>query len=236
MQTPVSKAYIKLDTLENVFCFSSNIFSLLDSEEGKCGRQEPRSLCVYTSQNSVLCPAWTSGSSYHWQSSPRRFAGYPPRWAIVDPVCLDLRRVARNVNNFLQDKYSRSLYLHLQETARGRQLCSIYQGCDCIAPCCAWPSRSICHPPPLFFFFLQDLPFLTYLGVSSLKHFLQEKAALCTPRLAVWAWRGWTDALLRLALLENQLELLTGDLSDGTNLPKSRIPTPATEPAGTGAA
>ena len=37
-------------------------------------------------------------------------------------------------------------------------------------------------------------------------------------------------------LLEKQLELLTGDLSDGTNLPKSRIPTPVTEPAGTGAA
>ena len=52
----------------------------------------------------------------------------------------------------------------------------------------------------------------------------------------MWARREWTDALPRLALLEKQLELLTGDLSDGTNLPKSRIPTPETEPAGTGAA
>lgn len=55
-------------------------------------------------------------------------------------------------------------------------------------------------------------------------------------QISCTGWKDGTDALLLLALLEKQLELLTGDLSDGTNLPTSRIPTSATEPAGTRAA
>lgn len=70
----------------------------------------------------------------------------------------------------------------------------------------------------------QGLLFLTYLGVSSLTTFPNKRPPSASPDEPC-GLRGETDALLLLALLEKQLELLTADLSDGTNLPKSRIPT-----------